>query len=54
MADSQKMDLNAKQGPGTAGPTAIGHGPKNKGRLAGITTGENIKEKQVGVNILFN
>ncbi|XP_053402509.1 dynein axonemal heavy chain 5-like isoform X4 [Mercenaria mercenaria] len=46
MSDTQKLDLNTKQGPGTAGHGALGLGTKNKGRLAALATGENIKEKQ--------
>lgn len=50
MSDTQKLELNGKQGHGPIGAAVVGHG--KKGRLAGLATGENIKEKQVGEGVL--
>lgn len=50
MSDTQKLELNGKQGHGPTGAAVVGLG--KKGRLAGLATGENIKEKQVGEGVL--
>ena len=48
MSETHKLDLNHSQGSGTPIP---GHG--KKGRLNALAVGENIKEKQVSLLVLY-